>query len=922
MSQAPVLKQDVETLQHLLEQIVTEQAGDEASRLIAQLRQLARERRVGLPGADDRLASRIQQLNEEEIAVAVRALSIYFDLANLSEDLQRVRVLRERELTAGTRPRPESLAAAVASLKQAGMSAAQVHTLLDKLCVDLVFTAHPTEAKRRTTRRIIKQLREELPATHGVGLLPQEQANARERMLSELALLWQIDLMRPQPPTVMQEVERGLFFFDNLWEVAPRLRGELRAALKVQYGEIPANPESQPAFVKFGSWIGGDRDGNPFVTADLTARTLDVLRKAAIERHLAECRRISQLLVMSDRRIAVSPEFQTTMTTTLSRFAGLRAAAESIAEVEVYRRWLKVIETRLSATLASTGATSSESFAYRSAQELLSDVVLIRKSLVQHRGERIADRYIDDWIDQIITFGLHFAALDVRQDSRVHVEVLNEMFRCGGKCPDYAATSEAERQSLLVQGLAVGNEGLQDKLSDMARETLSLFKLLARTIRSQGAERLGGHVISMTHHPSDVLAVLALWQWAWKAIPGDGQRPLAYLPIVPLFETIDDLRRGPDILDQLLSIPQYVEYLRSSGEAEPSQVVMVGYSDSTKDGGYLAASAGLYRAQEKLAEVALKHGIRLVVFHGRGGSLGRGGGPAARAILSLPPDSVNGSLRMTEQGEVLAERYDDANIAFRHLEQVTWATLLVSGKPAETPPPEWTGQLERLAQRSYLRYRELVEEPGFLAYFDQGTPISEIERMPIGSRPSRRRERKSLSDLRAIPWTFAWTQNRHFLPAWFGLGTALVEAVQERNGDWSEFQQMYERWPMFQAIIDNATLALSKADIAIGQRYAELVEDPEIGKRLWSMIAGEFEQSRASVLMIAGQPSLLAGTPWLQQSIQERNPFVDPLNLIQIELIRRLRTAADAGDDASVDRLRHLVRLTIQGVASGLRTTG
>lgn len=277
---------------------------------------------------------------------------------------------------------------------------------------------------------------------------------------------------------------------------------------------------------------------------------------------------------------------------------------------------------------------------------------------------------------------------------------------------------------------------------------------------------------------------------------------------------------------------------------------------------------------------------------------------------------------MTEQGEVLAERYDDANIAFRHLEQVTWATLLVSGKPTEAPPPEWTAKLERLARRSYLRYRELVEAQGFLAYFDQGTPISEIERMPIGSRPSRRRERKSLSDLRAIPWTFAWTQNRHFLPAWFGLGTALIEAVQEQNGDWSEFQQMYERWPMFQALIDNATLALTKADIAIGQRYAELVDDPEIGKRLWSMIAGEFEHSRASVLMIAGQPSLLAGTPWLQQSIQERNPFVDPLNLIQIELIRRLRAATDAGDDAAVERLRQLARLTIQGVASGLRTTG
>ena len=922
MSQAPILKQDVEVLHQLLEQVVTEQAGEQACQLIAQLRQLARERRVGLPGADDRLAERIRLLNEDEIAVAVRALSVFFDLANLAEDLQRVRVLRERELAAGDRPRPESLAAAIATLKEAGVSATELHGLLDKLCVDLVFTAHPTEAKRRTTRRIIKQLREELQWTHGTRLLPQEQTAARERMLSQMALLWQIDMMRPQPPTVMQEVERGLFFFDNLWEVAPRLRRELRNALKAQYGELPAHPESQPAFVKFGSWIGGDRDGNPFVTADLTARTLDVLRTAAIERHLAECRRLAQLLVMSDRRITLSAELDQALTTALARSSGLRSAVESIAEVEAYRRWLKIIEVRLAAAQASHGASSSDSVAYRDAEELLADVVLLRKSLVQHRGERIAATYVDDWIDQIITFGLHFAALDVRQDSRVHVEVLTEMYKFAGKCPDYAATKEAERQQLLVQGLSVGNEVLQFGLSEMSRETLSLFKLLARTVRAQGGERLGGHVISMTHYPSDVLAVLALWQWAWKATPGDGQKPLKYLPIVPLFETIDDLRRGPEILDELLSIPQYVEYLRSSGEPEPLQIIMVGYSDSTKDGGYLAACVGLFQAQEKLAQVASKHGVRLMIFHGRGGSLGRGGGPAARAILSLPPDSVNGGLRMTEQGEVLAERYDDANIAFRHLEQVTWATLLVSGQPVESPPADWPELLEKLARRSYLRYRELVEDPGFLAYFDQATPISEIERMPIGSRPSRRRERKSLSDLRAIPWTFAWTQNRHFLPAWFGLGTALVEAVQEQGGDWSDFQQMYERWPMFQALVDNATLALTKADITICQRYAELVENPTVTQNVWSMIAGEFEQSKAAVLMITGQPALLADTPWLQKSIQERNPYVDPLNLIQIELIRRLRAAAEAGDDATGERLRHLVRLTIQGVASGLRTTG
>jgi phosphoenolpyruvate carboxylase len=463
---------------------------------------------------------------------------------------------------------------------------------------------------------------------------------------------------------------------------------------------------------------------------------------------------------------------------------------------------------------------------------------------------------------------------------------------------------------------------LQYDLSDMARETLSLFKLMVRIARSQGVERFGGHVISMTHYPSDVLAVWWFWQWAWKATPGDHSRAVDYLPIVPLFETIDDLRHGPEILESLVALPTYRDYLRTSKETMPTQIVMVGYSDSTKDGGYLAASWGLFRVQERLAEVTARHGLRLVVFHGRGGALGRGGGPAARAIMSLPPKSVGGALRMTEQGEVLAERYDDPQIARRHLEQVTWATLLVSGEPQPPVPEEWFALIDRLAERSFVAYRQLVEHPGFLPYFDQATPISEIERLPIGSRPSRRRERKSLSDLRAIPWTFAWTQSRQFIPAWYGLGTALLEDAQGRGDDWSQLQSLYERWALFQAVIDNAVLALAKADLGIARRYAELADDHPTASAVWALIEAEFLRSQAAVLMITREPTLLAGTPWLQRSIQERNPSVDPLNLMQIELIRRMRAAMDAGQEDAAVRLGELIRLTIQGVASGLRTTG
>ncbi len=919
MNSPAVLRQDVETLNSLLEHVLVEQTGSAFAQMLKQIRQLAQERRVGLPSSGERLAQKIRDMDEAEIAIAVRALSVSFDLANLAEDLQRVRVLRERERTAGDRARPESIGDAIRLLHVAGMSAETMQQALDKLRIDLVFTAHPTEAKRRTTRRILRQLRQSLQNDQRPDLLPSEHTEFVDRLLSDLTLLWQVDSIRPQRPTVMNEVERGLFFFDGLWEVLPALRRDMRRALAAAY---PGTTFRIPPFIVFGSWIGGDRDGNPFVTHEVTGQALELLRRSAVERHLGVCRKLAQLLVMSERQIEVDPVFHQALDFVLQKSSGMRAAVSPIAEVEVYRRWLKIIEVKLEATLAAAAGTATEGVGYRTGTELAADVEKLAVSLRTHRGERIVATHIEAWMDQIATFGLQFAALDVRQDSRVHVDVLTEVLRRTGQCPDFTATDEAARQGILSTPPTAGNELMQPGLSDQAKETLSLFKLLVRIVRSHGTGRLGGHVISMTHKPSDVLAVLWMWQWAWKATPSDGSRPVAYLPIIPLFETIDDLRNGPEILDAMLSIPAYQSYLATSGLAQPEQVVMVGYSDSTKDGGYLAAQWGLFRVQDRLAEVAAKHNVRLVVFHGRGGALGRGGGPAARAIMSLPPQSVGGALRMTEQGEVLAERYDDPRIAARHLEQVTWATLLVSNRPEEPTPTEWRELMDHLAEQSYRYYRKLVEHPGFLNYFDQATPISEIERLPIGSRPSRRRERKSLSDLRAIPWTFAWTQSRQFIPAWYGLGTALWDHVQVNNNDWGPLQEMYDRWPLFQAVIDNAILALAKADLGIAQRYAELAADREDGQQVWQLIQEEFHRSQAVVLMVTRQPALLAGTPWLQQSILERNPSVDPLNLIQIELIRRMRTAMEEGKEDVADRLGQLVRLTIQGVASGLRTTG
>jgi phosphoenolpyruvate carboxylase len=433
--------------------------------------------------------------------------------------------------------------------------------------------------------------------------------------------------------------------------------------------------------------------------------------------------------------------------------------------------------------------------------------------------------------------------------------------------------------------------------------------MLGQASTTLGEEALGGHIISMTHSLSDILA--ALWLMRLHGGPA--------MDVVPLFETIEDLAHAPVIVAEMLEDREYRAHLARRNDV---QTVMIGYSDSTKDGGYLAACWALYKAQSVLSKVAQERGVRLIFFHGRGGSLGRGGGPAARSILALPPESLGGALRMTEQGEVLADRYDDPQIAGRHLEQVIWATLTASAQPLSPPDGEWRETMQQLAGEALRAYRNLIEQPGFLSFFEQATPIVEIESLPIASRPAHRHGVRSLSDLRAIPWVFAWTQNRCMIPAWYGLGAAFQSFSASRADGWSILRAMYQGWPFFRATLDNAVLALSKSDLGIGRKYADLVEEEEVRERIWGLIAGEYEASRDAVLKTNGQPDLLAEIPWLKQSIRVRNPNTDPLNLVQVQWLRRLREAERRGDMTRQAECRELLRLTIEGVAAGMRTTG
>ncbi len=875
MSDNQALRNEIRWLGQRLGQVIARVEGERILALEERVRLLSKERRKGDAAAESELERVVHELPLSDTWALCRAFAHFFDLANMSEDRHRARVLREREREMAPAPRRESIRAALAALREQGKSPQEVQRLLDDLDIEPVFTAHPTEARRRTIRRKLGRMRERLKQLDSTDLLDSERQRLEAGLLSELVSLWQSDPIQERPPSVLEEVERGLYFQQTLWTVVPQLLHDLRSALAEYY---PGHAFRLHTILHFGSWIGGDRDGNPNVTWEVTRETLQRLRREALLGHLRRVRDLAPYLSHSDYRVRIAPALSQELEKARALWPEMLAP---YSHHEPYRLWLRVVELKLELAL------DQKEGGYAEASELERDLGLILESLAGHSpaGIPIEHAELTTWLDQVRVFGFHLSRLDIRQESGRYSEVLSELM------PGYEQADEAGRIQLLLASLDQPLEAPANA-SPMTVETLALFRGLARVSPAS----LGGHVISMTHHPSDLLAAVFLERWAGIA-----------LPTIPLFETIDDLHRATEILEQALAIPAYATH-----QKERRQIVMVGYSDSVKDGGYLAAAWALYQAQLRLGEAAERLGVELTLFHGRGGALGRGGGPAARSILTMPPGIARGGLRLTEQGEVLSERYDDPPIAYRHLEQVMWGMISVMARPADPPRPEWLELIEAMSERSMHAYRELVEHPLFLDYFSHATPINEIENLKLGSRPSRRRGRRTLSDLRAIPWVFSWTQARVLLPAWYGVGTAL--GLPE---DRPRLREMYAEWPFFRATMDNCVLALAKSDLGIARLYAGLAES-EVREAIWGRLKREHEATRAAVLAVTQTGELLDDLPWLQRSIRIRNPYVDPLNFVQVELFRRLEQAPPEQHE----ELHALLRLTIQGVASGLRTTG
>ncbi|MGA2471433.1 MAG: phosphoenolpyruvate carboxylase [Solirubrobacteraceae bacterium] len=898
---------DANLLTEVLDEVIRASDGDGAHVLREQTVALSHAIRAGDAEAPDELAKLVAGLDLHQAETLVRSLTRFFQLVNLAEDNERVRRLRARAAREAPAPRRGSLRHAVATLASTGTTAAELQALLDRGELRLVMTAHPTEARRRTTIdklarifRVVRELDEQTAA---------DLDEARERLLGTVQELWGSDELRSFTVTVLDEVRGGLVYFTTtLADTIPRVYRDLEQAIAELY---PDAGITVPPLLTFGSWIGGDRDGNPFVTPEATIEALGLMRECCLRYLEDRVELLAGRLSLSERVTGPVEGLEEILRTGTDFFPELAEHLASINAEEPYRRALTFVRERMRAT-----ARNELPAAYTVPDGLLGDLRDIERALLQDSGGFAAAGDLRDVIRQVEVFGFHFAQLDVREDASAHRGALAEIYATFGICADYCSLGEAERIALLCRDIADPRPLIPRELTGFTpatRRTIETFRTIRRVLAEEHRGAIRTYIVSNTEGPADPLEVLLMMKEAGLSKAGGED---AALRIVPLFESGATLAAAPATMDALLAVPVYRAALRAVGD---EQEVMIGYSDSNKDVGYVASAWGAYRAQAKIAEVLRRHGISWVFFHGRGGALGRGGGPTNGAILALPPGTVDGRLKMTEQGEVLAAKYAVPEIAHRELELATSATLIAGTLVRHGPERSAAFEqvVEQMAESSAAAYRSLVhDDPDFVRFFTATTPLEEISRLRLGSRPARRHPDGGIDDLRAIPWVFSWTQSRTVLPAWLGLGTALANA-RERHG-LPLLVEMVEEWPFFASLLSNAEMACAKADLRIAQRYTELWDDAPARQRIWDLLQVEFKLTCAELAQIRGSERLLDSEPLLQASIDRRNPYVDPLSFVQIELLRRSRAAEGGGEE----RLGRVSLLTVNGIASGLRNTG
>jgi phosphoenolpyruvate carboxylase len=903
------LRRDVRSLGILLGRVLVEQEGEDFFNVVERLRHLLIEHREQAASDPVSKVSNslmaqareiISVLSIEDAYRITKAFAIYFELTNLAETNHRKRRRRAAHMLEGKTPVDGSFRGTLVRLKAAGVSGNAIRDSLDRIKVTPVFTAHPTEITRHTIR--LKRRRIAGYLEH-LDQLPLPDSDAREYeslILAEITALWQTDEVRLNKPTVRDEIHMGLDYFPMvLFETLPRLFAELDESLNDVYACTEAHELPSRGLLSFGSWIGGDRDGNPFVTAASTREALDMARQVIMDHYIAETTRLIGQLSMSTRRIGVSDALAQRVRKYDEKLGEKYSRWKQITAAELYRHFLEFLIARLRFTRKS----SKHESAYKSPQQFEEDLEIIRESLCANHGQRLAE-FVSPLLRKVRTFGFHLHTLDIRQHSGVLSQALVDL-----------ASSEKS---------ATRATQFSPDISPASVELLNTFRAIAELKKTHSSKAIRHFIVSNTQSEYDIFAVVRLATVGGVSVAASKGDP-GLMP-VPLFESIEALRSSAAIMRRVWKSPDYQPLLNSWDRAHE---VMLGYSDSNKDGGMLTSTWELHKAQRELHEVARECKVNLRLFHGRGGTVGRGGGPTHAAILAQPAGDFSGHIRITEQGEVLSWKYSDPVLAEWNLEIMIAAcleALTVSPKVSTETKQRWDDAMETMSADAFAFYRKhIAENPEVLEYFEQATPANELEHARIGSRPARRSASRSLEDLRAIPWVFGWMQSRHAVPAWFGVGHALDRFAAKGAANAQLLREMMRGFPLFASLIRSVEIAMSKADFAIARLYADLVTDVVLRYRVFEMLRQEFERTGRTLLAVTAQKELLEKNPVILRSIRLRNPYVDPLSLIQVDLLRRKRGGVmhDPSFDSALDpTIDYAIGATMNGIAAGLHNTG
>jgi phosphoenolpyruvate carboxylase len=899
------LRRDVRFLTTLLGDVIREQEGARLFAKIENIRALAKaiRRYPESPALVEQQKKTVDALTLTEAYQVARAFTIYFQLVNIAEETQRVRRIRHYE-SDPSRMEEMSVRKLFHDLKSRGISRREIRGFLSGMEIDLTLTAHPTEAKRRTILDHLLRISAALSELDRPDLTKTEKDAGTRRIKEILEILWQTAEIRRRKVEVLDEVEQTLFYFRR---TILNLLADVQQKVKSEYERVYAEggvPPLKP-FLRFSSWVGSDRDGNPHVTPEVTRTTVGRHRRTIFRAYMTRVESLMLQFSQSETCIPVSRELKRSLEHDRRLMPDTARELSRFESTEIYRKKLSFMHRRLDQTLHDGPA------AYASEDEFLEDLKILIESLESNRG-RLAAQEISRFADQVRGFGFHMAQLDFRDHSSKIHKAIEAFFG--------PRLTERDLVAAIEGGPVRGRP-----LPPEAKDILDQLKMM-REIQKGASGAVEDYLISMTQSPRDVLALFFLSKECGLIKVKKGKVAESRISLIPLFETIDTLDRAHEVMSDLFRLPVYRSYLASRGGV---QEVMLGYSDSNKDGGYLAANWKLYGAQKRLAETAERHGVRLRLFHGKGGTIDRGGGESHKAILAQPYAAAGGRIKITEQGEVVSQKYANPVIALRNLEQlitaVVW-TNLVSKKEIEKNRKRavWEERLKRLADDSFRYYRNLIfETPAFLDFYHEATPISIFEAAKIASRPVLRGAQRRFEDLRAIPWVMSWIQSRYIISAWYGTGHALAGYMEERGpSGLRELREMYQKWAFFRSLMDNVQISLAKTDLYIAASYAGLVKQAHFREEIHGRIMGEYRRTVASVLAVSGQKELLDYHRVLKESIHLRNPYVDPLNYIQIRFLRQMRDPSGRISEAEREKMREILLLTVNGIAFGMKSTG